>query len=287
MAHHLLTASALLSATAIFAYVFADGWNLGAGILYPLIARPTDRDALFDSITSYRSAHQTGLVFAGLMVLLAVALAYSILPSRLLPTIAVMLACLLLRWACHEFRKPVGRLRRVWETGYACSSLGAAFAQGWLLSAWMDDMDAPPNTSGWLATARVILPALCGIGFVGGYGLLASCWLILKTEGAIQTTAHEVSRSALILGLLGMLLPGLYLFRRTYDHVIPQAASDPITSRFTWLGIGAVLLVSLLYLAVGYRAFRRKITATAPALPNHSSIASRRTSGAESSLHLS
>ncbi len=46
---------------------------------------------------------------------------------------------------------------------------------------------------------RRLFPPLCALGVLGGYALLGSCWLILKTRGALQIFGREVALSALIL----------------------------------------------------------------------------------------
>jgi cytochrome bd ubiquinol oxidase subunit II len=354
MATDLLVAYALLCALAAFVYVLVAGWDLGMGILHPLLARPADRDALFDCITPFWGTMETGWLLGGMTMLLGLPLAYSILPPRSYLSIILMFACLVLRVACYRFRQHGGKLRWVWESCFAAGSLGAAFAQGWILGVLVEDPGTSPHRGAWLSAARLMFPFLCGTGLIGAYGLLGACWLILKTEGAIQTTAREVSASALFLSLVmflalsgltrlsspavakcwsstaglagivllggciaivgwqlhqsfwgksdarplqwavalvvlafGVVLVSLYPYIAPYRYKFGEAANDAELLRFASFGLAATLPAIFIYLALAHRVFRGKLQPAACSLPNHCSIASRRTSGAESSLHLS
>jgi cytochrome d ubiquinol oxidase subunit II len=57
---------AAVAAAAILAYVLMDGWELGVGILYPLVARQADRDLLFESIEPLWGVNETWLALAGI-----------------------------------------------------------------------------------------------------------------------------------------------------------------------------------------------------------------------------
>jgi cytochrome d ubiquinol oxidase subunit II len=192
---------AAVTTLSILAYVLMDGWDLGVGILYPLVARRADRQVLFDSIAPFWDANETWLVFGGMMLLVGFPLAYAtLLPMLYLPAF-VMLFALVLRGVSYEFRQHGGALQAMWEWIFAGGSLLAALAQGWMLGIIVEGL-GPETADAPRSFAQAVFPLICGVGLVGGYALLGACWLILKTCGALQTLGREVGHSALLLTAL-------------------------------------------------------------------------------------
>jgi cytochrome d ubiquinol oxidase subunit II len=202
-ANWLPIAYAALTAGAFLAYVLMDGWDLGVGILYPLVARKEDRDKLMGTIAPFWDANETWLVFGGMMLLLGFPLAYSTLLTELyVPAIGMLLA-LVLRGVTYEFRFQGGSLREFWGYVFSAGSILAAFTQGCMLGRVVAGV---ATSSPILGAIRDVFPLVCGIGLIGGYALLGACWLILKADGALQTTAREVARSALLMTVLLLLV---------------------------------------------------------------------------------
>jgi cytochrome bd ubiquinol oxidase subunit II len=169
------------------------------GILYPLVARQTDRDLLFESIEPFWDANETWLVLGGMLLLLGFPTAYSLLLTQLYFPIFAMLFALVLRGVSYEFRYQGGALRRIWELAFAGGSILAALAQGYILGRVVEGFGGNVVTSGLTGWLRGLFPIVCSLGLLGGYGLLGACWLILKADGALQVMAREVSHSTLIL----------------------------------------------------------------------------------------
>jgi cytochrome bd ubiquinol oxidase subunit II len=339
---------------AVYGYVFVAGWDLGLGIIRLLIARPADRDALYDSTVSFWGKAQTWSLLGGLTLLLWLPLIGSVLPNDLQLAVILMTVCLALRATSYGFRQRFSRLRRIWDAIVSTASLGAAFTQGWILAMWVEGSAAPLHPTIWTSAIRGVYPFLGGIAVIGAYGLLGTCWLILKTEGAIQTTAREVSGSALLLSIfmllaLSVLTPfttpaaavhwinlaglvgpaalwgcvafvgwrlsqsswgksatrplqwaaallalnflGVFMIIHSHSpsglHQIPEAGNTTLQLRLVALGSAVSLLVILVYMTLAHRLFRGKVRQPVCSLSTDCSIASRRTSGAESSLHLS
>jgi cytochrome d ubiquinol oxidase subunit II len=194
-------AFAALAALSVLAYVLMDGWDLGVGILYPLVARDADRQLMLESIAPFWDANETWLVFGGMMLLAGFPLAYAtLLPVLYMPVILMLLA-LVLRGISYEFRHHGTELRPFWEWLFFCGSILMALAQGWMLGRIVEGVPDPAAIEaqhGWL---RGLFPPICAVGMVGGYALLGACWLILKASGALQVFAREVAHSALLLTL--------------------------------------------------------------------------------------
>jgi cytochrome bd ubiquinol oxidase subunit II len=200
----------VLIAGSLLAYVLMDGWDLGVGILYPLIARRPDRDQLMGTIAPFWDANETWLVFGGMMLLLGFPLAYAELLTHLYIPVIAMLLALVLRGVSYEFRFQGGALREFWGYVFSAGSVLAAFAQGSMLGRIVEGIGDVASFSPALTILRAVFPLVCGVGLIGGYALLGACWLILKADGALQTTAREVAHSSLILTLVLLLLVSIF-----------------------------------------------------------------------------
>jgi cytochrome bd ubiquinol oxidase subunit II len=187
------------AAAAILAYVLMDGWELGVGILYPLVARQADRDLLFDSIEPLWGVNETWLALGAILMLLAFPTACSLLLTQLyLPVLAVLLA-LALRGVSFEFRHRAGALRRIGGFAFAGGSLVSVLAEGYIVGRLIEGIGGDVDTSGLVGWLRRLFPIAYSLGLLGAYGLLGACWLIHKSEGALQMMAREVSHSTLLL----------------------------------------------------------------------------------------
>jgi cytochrome bd ubiquinol oxidase subunit II len=234
---------AALVAGSLLAYVLMDGWDLGVGIIYPLIARQQERVQLMRSIEPFWDANETWLVLGGMTLLLGFPSAYAALLTRLYVPACVMLLALVLRGVSYEFRYQGGSLQEFWGSLFAAGSILAAFAQGCMLGLVVEGAPEQNPTTLMLTVLRDTFPFVCGIGMVGGYAMLGACWLILKTTETLQTTAREVALPALL--LTATLLIVVCLFT---PFVSPYVASRWFTSRTGPLAaLMAIALCSVLW----------------------------------------
>jgi cytochrome bd ubiquinol oxidase subunit II len=190
---------AAVTAAAILAYILTDGWVQGVGILYPLVARQTDRDLLLESIVPLWKANEIWLILGAVLLLIGFPTAYSLLLTQLYFPIVALLFALVVRGASHAFRYRGGELRRIWALAFAGGSILATLAQGYLVGRLIEGAGGDDVTSGWIGWVRQLFPIICGFGLLGGYGLLGASWLISKADGALQVMGREVSPSSLIL----------------------------------------------------------------------------------------
>src|SRR5580698_11408355 len=96
--------SAAFAAFALTLYVMLDGFDLGVGALLLIQSDEHLRDHMVDSITPTWDGNETWLIMAGVALLAAFPIAYSILlPAFYLPVI-VMLLSLEFRGVSFEFR---------------------------------------------------------------------------------------------------------------------------------------------------------------------------------------
>src|SRR4249919_3889722 len=159
--------------------------------------------------------NETWLVLGGTGLLAAFPKAYAVVLSALYLPVLLMLIALVFRGVAFEFRFKAHRARRAWGAAFALGSMFAAFAQGVILGALVEGM--PLNGGkylhgafGWFSPFSM----LTGVAVVFGYALLGSAWLILKTEGRMQSIARNLTRPLVLvvvafMGLVSAWLPFL------------------------------------------------------------------------------
>lgn len=178
---------ALIIGFAIVAYVVLDGFDLGIGILFPLIRVGPDRDTAMNSIAPVWDGNETWLVLGGGGLLAAFPLAYAIiLPAFYLPLVGMLLA-LVLRGVAFEFRWRDAGHRAFWDSAFATGSIVAAAMQGIVLGGLLQGVQVTGRAfSGGALDWLTPFSLLTGGSLVLGYALLGACWLNWKTEGALQ-----------------------------------------------------------------------------------------------------
>ena len=113
-----------------------------------------------------------------------------------------MLVGLILRGVSFEFRAKVRAERKfLWNACFFAGSLMTALAQGYMLGLYVMGLE---RTGGTLLFA--CLTAVC---LAAGYGFIGACWLIWRTEGALQRKAVAWARRLLLFVVLGILAVSL------------------------------------------------------------------------------
>ena len=195
-----------LIAFAVLAYVLFDGFDLGVGILFPLVASESDRDQAMNSVAPVWDGNETWLVLGGGGLMAAFPLAYAIVLPALYAPITAMLLGLVFRGVAFEFRWRA-KDKRPWDWAFAGGSTLAALAQGIALGALVQGIPVSDRSyaGGWWDWLT-LFSILTGIALVVGYALLGATWLILKTTGELQARA---TRFAWIAGLGTLALIGV------------------------------------------------------------------------------
>lgn len=190
----------------IMMYVIMDGFDLGIGILYPFFPDKADRDVMMNTVAPVWDGNETWLVLGGAGLLAAFPLAYSVILSALYLPLIFMLVGLIFRGVAFEFRfKAHDHERHYWDKAFICGSVIATFFQGVALGAYIDGIPVDGRVyAGGSLDWMTPFALFTGCGLVAAYALLGSTWLIMKTEGALQTTANAITRK-LVWVLLGVI----------------------------------------------------------------------------------
>jgi cytochrome d ubiquinol oxidase subunit II len=187
--------SACFLGFALVLYMILDGFDLGVGILLLFQPATASRDQMIDSITPTWDGNETWIIMAGVTLLAAFPIAYSILlPAFYLPVILMLLA-LGFRGVTFEFRVQSKLHRRGWSVAFAVGSLVAAFMQGLVLGGLMQGVKVEnQHFAGSVLDVVHPLPIISGLALLFGYAVLGGGWLKLKSNLSLQTFAHRSIR---------------------------------------------------------------------------------------------
>lgn len=211
-----------LIATAVFLYVFLDGFDLGCGILFPFAPTDQCRNKIMNSIAPFWDGNETWLVLGGGGLFAAFPLAYSVLMPALYLPIILMLLGLIFRGVAFEFRfKTEGRDRKLWDLSFHAGSLLAAFMQGVVLGNIVQGVDVVGRefAGGPLDWANGFA-IITGIFLIFGYALIGATWLVWKCHDNTQEWARRSARYVMFFVLLGMGIVSLcmpFIDNRIFD----------------------------------------------------------------------
>ncbi len=189
-------AFAALMGLSILIYVVLDGFDLGVGVLLPQ-ASPQDRDQMIASIGPFWDANETWLVLAVGLLLVAFPVAHGQILTALYLPCAIMLIGLILRGVSFEFRaKAPPERKAMWDMAFFAGSTLTSLSQGFMLGLYIMGLEQTWWTLGFALVTAVFLTV--------GYSLIGACWLILKAEGPLQSSAVLWARRAKWGALLGV-----------------------------------------------------------------------------------
>ncbi len=194
--HWLAIAFAFLMGLSILLYVILDGYDLGVGILMHH-ASEDEKDKMIASIGPFWDANETWLVLGVGILLVAFPIAHGkVLTALYLPT-AVMLIALILRGVSFDFRAKVhANHKHLWNKTFFLGSLGAAISQGYMLGMYILGFEQ--------TLIAYAFSVVVGLFTAAGYTFIGACWLIMKTEGALQKKAISWARVCLWLTAIGI-----------------------------------------------------------------------------------
>lgn len=235
---------ATLMGVSILLYVILDGFDLGVGLLFPF-AEPEERDRMIASIGPFWDANETWLVLAIGLLLVAFPAAHGAILTALYLPVAIMLIGLILRGVAFEFRAkaPLAQ-KKIWDASFFMGSLMTALSQGFMLGMYVMGL-------GW-SLGHVAFAGLTAGALAVAYSFIGAAWLILKTDGALQTKAVSWAKGGiwgLVLGMgsvsVATPLVSARIFERWFDF--PQLlvlAPLPLSA----LGLIVILWIALRHL---------------------------------------
>lgn len=203
---------ALIIIFGIMMYVIMDGFDLGIGILFLTVKEKEERDVMMNTVAPVWDGNETWLVLGGAGLFGAFPLAYSVLLSALYLPLIFMLLGLIFRGVAFEFRfKASDRNRHWWDKAFIGGSIVATFCQGLSLGAFIVGIPVVDNAYAgesldWLRP----FPIFCGLALLVAYAQLGSTWLIMKTEGKLQSTMYRYSACLIWLLLMAIAIVSIW-----------------------------------------------------------------------------
>lgn len=188
----------------LFLYVMLDGFDLGVGILSINASSEERRSILMTSLGNVWDANETWLVLMGGALFGAFPLAYGTILQALYIPIMIMIFGLIFRAVAFEFREH-SNTKFFWNVAFGGGSFLAALGQGFALGAILQGINVDSaghfigGTWDWLSL-RSLLVALT---LIQGYVLIGSTYLIVKTEGELQTTHNITARISAVTTFVG------------------------------------------------------------------------------------
>ncbi len=170
-----------LLALSLLLYALLDGYDLGVGMLMPLKDQQQS-DTMIASIGPFWDANETWLVLAVGLLLIVFPSAHNLILGALYIPMSLMLIGLILRGVAFDFRAKVKPENKgLWDKLFKAGSILTAFTQGFMLGMYIMQFQYTPTSIGF--------SILSGLGVCAAYCLIGACWLIMKTEGALQAKA--------------------------------------------------------------------------------------------------
>jgi cytochrome d ubiquinol oxidase subunit II len=178
-------------------YVILDGFDLGAGVLYPFVARTEDeRRVVRASIGPVWDGNEVWLVAGAGAVFAAFPMVYAMTFSGFYLAIMLVLFGLILRAVSLEFRHRDQTWRRVWDGAFFVGSLVPSILVGCALGNVIRGV--PMNGNGdytgtflQLLNPYSLLVAVTGLFLIVTHG---AAWLALKSEGELHARAVRCRR---------------------------------------------------------------------------------------------
>ncbi len=181
-------------------YFMLDGFDLGAGMLYPFItAKEDEKRAVLNSIGPVWGGNEVWLLTAGGATFAAFPATYALMFSYLYSALLLLLFSLILRGVAVEFRgKAEGAgWKRGWDLGLFLGSLLPALLLGVAFGNIF--MGLPMDAEGYHGGLLSLLNPyglLTGILFVLLFLVHGALWISVKTSGELEKRAIKTANGA-------------------------------------------------------------------------------------------
>ncbi len=212
----------LLLGILLIGFAIMDGFDLGAAMLLPFVARSdTERRVVINTVGPVWEGNQVWLILGGGAIFAAWPALYAASFSGFYLAMMLVLVGLILRPVGFKFRSkmPGARWRSSWDwalwVGGAVPSLVFGVAMGNLLVGVPFSFDAELRASYGFNLFDLLNPfaILCGLVSVAMLATHGAVYLSIKTEGAVAQRARTVSRFAAVAWVLLFTIAGLWLWQ--------------------------------------------------------------------------
>jgi cytochrome d ubiquinol oxidase subunit II len=204
----------LLVGVLLVGYAVLDGFDLGIGLLAPVIARDTnERGLLMRTIGPFWDGNEVWLLTLGGALFAAFPAVYATVFSGFYLALMLLLLGLIMRAVAMEFRHQIDSPSwlRAWDVVWWLGSVVPALLLGVALGnvARGLPLDAGQYTGGLLGLLNPF-SLLVGVTGVAMFAMQGCAWLVLRTSGDVQRRARNIGRYAWLAFAALWLLVTLY-----------------------------------------------------------------------------
>jgi cytochrome d ubiquinol oxidase subunit II len=229
-------------ALTIFLYLTLDGFDLGVGMLLPLVSDGTQRRDMLAAIAPVWDGNETWLVLNATILFGIFPLTYATLLSAFYLPLSLMLAALIFRGVAFEFREGAARPSAFWDKGFIVGSYLAAFLQGVAIGALARGLPMVGDryvggAFGWLSPFAI----LCGVGLCLEYALMGAAWLAYKSAPGVRDLSFRLMPKLLIAEVVFV---GVSIAHLHGDRIVAQRwADNPVFLMCPAVGVLARILL--------------------------------------------
>ncbi len=222
-----------LVAVLLTGYAVLDGFDLGAGALYPFLGRTEEeKAAIRNAIGPVWDGNEVFLVAGGGALFAAFPPVYAMTFSGFYLAIMLFLFGLIFRAVSLEFRHRDEPWARVWDAGFFAGSLLPALLAGVALGNVIRGVPLDLNGDYTGTFLELLNPYSLLIGVTGLALFVAhgAAWIAHKTEGALQRRASRVRMAAYVVSLLLAAASTVVTF-----IAVPRASDNVVGSPVGWV----------------------------------------------------
>jgi cytochrome d ubiquinol oxidase subunit II len=186
----------LLIGVLLAGYSLLDGFDLGAGVLFPFLARSEEeKTTLLRSVGPFWDGNEVWLLTGGGALFAAFPHAYATVFSGFYLALMLVLFSLILRAVSLEFRAHDPARKKLWEGAFVAGSFLPALLFGVALGNVVVGVpiDSEMEYVGSFFTLLRPLPLVFGLLGLAAFLLHGSTWTALKTGGELQSRARKVA----------------------------------------------------------------------------------------------
>jgi cytochrome d ubiquinol oxidase subunit II len=225
-------------------YAILDGFDFGVGILHLFVKKDEDRRILLNSIGPVWDGNEVWLVTGGGALFAAFPGAYATVFSGFYNAFILLLMALIFRAVSIEFRskRPSRAWRQAWDIAFASGSFLAALLIGVAMGNITRGipLDKQGDFAGTFLGLLNPYSLLLGVTVVALFAMHGSIFLVLKTEGDLQSE---------ILGwvpkLIGVFLVLFLAFNAATFFECPNLVATMITRPFGFVILALDIIVAL------------------------------------------
>ncbi len=233
----------LLLGVILIGFAVTDGFDLGTGILLPLVAKTNmERRIVINTIGPVWEGNQVWLILGGGAIFAAWPPLYAVSFSGFYLAMFAILAALIVRPVAIKYRskRDSDRWRAGWDAAIFIAGLVPALIFGVAVGNVLQGVPFRFNNDlrvfyeGSFFGLLNPYALLCGILSVAMLIMHGSAWLVLKTSGPIADRARGYGATAALCTIALFAIGGLFLWAGVDGYVItsavaPAGVSNPLT----------------------------------------------------------